>query len=65
MSNQVSNRIIALSILGGICWIIRVLRRQIWHIIGWFGGLEFPIGIFVVVGIDSSVEILFFGHIFI
>lgn len=58
MSDQVSNRIIALSILGGICWIVQVLRRQIWHIIGWFGGLEFPVGLFVVIGIDHSGEIL-------
>ena len=58
MPNQVSNRIFALSILGGVCWIIRVLRRQIWHIIGWFGGLEFPIGLFAVIGIDYSGEVL-------
>lgn len=58
MSNQVSNRILALSILGGICWIVQLLSRQIWHIIEWFGGLEFSAGLFVVIGIDYAGEVL-------
>lgn len=59
MSEQIPRGVFALSIVAGICWIARLLRRQIWHIIELFGGLEHLIvGIFIVVAIEYSGEVL-------
>ena len=59
MSERISRGVFALSIVAGICWIARLLRRQIWHIIELFGGLErLIVGIVMVIAIDYSGEVL-------
>ncbi|WP_066416737.1 hypothetical protein [Halorubrum aethiopicum] len=59
MSDQVPGDVFALSIVAGICWSLRLLRRQIWEIIESMGGIErLIVGLFMVVGIDHSGEVL-------
>ena len=59
MSDQVPRGVFALSIVAGICWSVRLLRPQIWEIIESLGGIErLIVGLFMVVGIDHSGEVL-------
>ncbi|GAA0506030.1 hypothetical protein [Halorubrum aquaticum] len=59
MSDQVPRGVLALSIAAGVCWIVRLLRRQIWEIVESLGGVErLIVGLFMVVGIDHSGEVL-------
>lgn len=59
MSDQVPRGIFALSIVAGICWIARLLRRQIWEVVELFGGIDrLIVGIFLATGIDYFGEVL-------
>ncbi|OSO97052.1 hypothetical protein B9H04_13670 [Halorubrum ezzemoulense DSM 17463] len=59
MSDQVSRGVFTLSVVAGICWIVRLLRSQIWYIVELFGGLErLSVGLFIVIAIEYLGEIL-------